>query len=38
VFALWAFFASGLVFQVIDPIVRWYAGQVHLGPSPSVTP
>jgi len=37
-FALWAFFASGLVLQVISPIVEWYASQIHLGPSPSPLP
>ncbi len=38
VFAVWAFYASGLAMQIIEPIVDWYASQVHVGPSASPLP
>ena len=37
-FVLWAFFASGLATQASRLFAEWYAGQIHLGPSPSPSP
>jgi hypothetical protein len=37
-FAIWAFYASGLAMQIIEPIVEWYTSQIQLGPSPAPSP
>jgi hypothetical protein len=38
-FLAWAFIASGLMMQIVDPIARWYASQAFPPhPSPSTLP
>jgi hypothetical protein len=35
---VWAFFASGLFLRLAEPVARWYADQVHFGPTPTTSP
>ena len=35
---VWAFFASGLFVRVVEPIAKWYAEQMHFGPTQSPLP
>jgi hypothetical protein len=32
---MWAAFASGLVTTIAGEFAKWYAGQIHLGPTPT---
>jgi hypothetical protein len=32
---IWAAFASGLVTTIAGDVAKWYASQIHLGPTPT---